>query len=112
MSKIKKNGPPIIAVTTPTGNCAGATMIRAKVSAVTRNPAPKIALSGTSWRWSGPNLSLTACGIISPTKPTRPLKLTATAVMKAAVVKAIVFVFAVFIPMLLASSSPKLIAFN
>ena len=44
--RIKKNGPPAIAVTTPTGSWAGATTIRAIVSATIRKIAPVIALIG------------------------------------------------------------------
>jgi len=75
-----------MAVTTPTGNSAEEIMTRAKVSDATRNIAPKMALSGSNWRWSGPNTSLTACGTTSPTNPISPLRLTAVAVIAAATI--------------------------
>jgi len=101
-----------MAVTTPTGNWAGATTTRAKVSAATRKTAPETALKGISWRWSGPDTSLTAWGTIRPTNPIRPLRLTAKAVTAAAAANAMVRVRETFMPMLFASSWPKLRTFR
>ena len=57
--------------------------MRASVSATIRKIAPIIPLSGSNWRWSGPNTSLTPCGTTSPTNPINPLRLTARAVIPA-----------------------------
>ena len=74
-SSARKNGPPASAVTTPTGRSSGETgdaIARAAASARTRNAPPPRNDAGTSSRWSGPSTSLSACGTITPTKPTSP----------------------------------------
>ena len=49
-SSHRKNGPPIIAVTTPTGISTGARIVRATRSHATRNAAPKSADAGSTIR--------------------------------------------------------------
>src|SRR4051812_19688113 len=46
--RYRNAGPPINAVSIPTGNSVGETAVRATVSATTRNAAPPIAASGRS----------------------------------------------------------------
>src|SRR3989442_15320488 len=46
LSKYRKNGPPHIAVTTPTGSSVGLTTVRARVSAQRRKIAPPQADAG------------------------------------------------------------------
>ena len=75
-------GAPISDVTTPTGSCCGASMVRASVSASTRKLPPASAAAGTSTRWSGPKAKRQACGTIRPTKPMLPALVTALAVSR------------------------------
>ena len=49
-SNHRKNGPPIIAVTMPTGNSTGAMIVRAIRSQSTRNEAPKSVAAGSTIR--------------------------------------------------------------
>src|SRR5690606_13437021 len=50
----RKNGAPMAAVRMPMGSSAGATTVRANVSAQTSRAAPSRAEAGSSIRWSGP----------------------------------------------------------
>jgi hypothetical protein len=52
-----KNGPPSIAVITPTGISLGASIVRAIVSQIIRNPAPTKNDAGINTRWSAPKAS-------------------------------------------------------
>jgi len=67
-----KKGAPKAAVTTPTGSSDGAKTSRAMRSEISRNNPPARAECRKSRRWSGPIISLTACGTISPTNPIIP----------------------------------------
>ena len=67
-----KNGPPTIAVITPTGTSVGARMVRATVSQTARNAAPAKKEQGISRRWSAPSRSRSACGTIRPDEADRP----------------------------------------
>ena len=55
MSSHKKNGPPMSAVTMPTGSSSGASTVRETRSHATRNAAPKPSDAGTTTRWSAPD---------------------------------------------------------
>ena len=63
-SRIRKNGAPMSAMTTPTGTSPTS---RARRSAADRSTAPKSADSGTSRRAVGPTSRRTTCGTTSPT---------------------------------------------
>ena len=76
-------GPPMSAVTMPTGSSRGSNRVRAAVSAQTRKIAPASAESGSSARCRGPTSSRTACGSTSPTKPIAPLTATIAPVSSA-----------------------------
>ena len=69
--KHKKNGPPIMAVTMPTGSSMGAISVRAMRSQMTRNAAPK-SEAGSTIRWSEPTSSRTRWGTTMPMKPMGP----------------------------------------
>ncbi len=73
-------GTPTSAVITPTGNCCGASKLRAAVSASNSSVPPASALAGNSTRWSLPSARRSACGTTSPTKPMAPAVVTASAV--------------------------------
>jgi len=88
-----KNGPPNIAVITPTGTSAGAAITLAKQSQIIMKAADSIAEHGIKILWSGPVNSLVKCGIIKPAKPIKPLIETAAAVIKALANSKINFVF-------------------
>ena len=53
-SNQRNTGTPIIAVMTPTGNCVGASTVRAMRSASMRSAPPASAAAGSSMRWSLP----------------------------------------------------------
>ena len=65
----------------PIGISAGATMVRASVSAPTSRMAPSRAEAGSSSRCAGPITSRSRCGTTMPTKPTTPQIETATPVI-------------------------------
>src|SRR5204863_334199 len=69
-----KNGAPQKAVMTPTDSSAGATRLRASVSAASRNAPPARAAVGTRKRLSWPTRLRNTCGTISPTKPVGPVR--------------------------------------
>src|SRR6185369_5144999 len=77
----RKNGAPIAAVRMPIGISAGATMVRASVSAPTSRMAPSRAEAGSSRRCAGPIISRNRCGTTMPRKPTTPQTETATPVI-------------------------------
>ena len=68
-----KAGAPIIAVIIPTGISVGATIFLAIVSQAVKNAPPASAHAGKTILWSSPEIFLTACGMISPTKPIGPV---------------------------------------
>src|SRR5690606_2947728 len=76
----RKNGPPVNAVTMPTGTSTGAMTVRAKRSASTMNPAPQMRATGGGRWWPGPVTRRAECGTMSPTKPMIPATLTEAAV--------------------------------
>src|SRR5699024_4154113 len=76
----RQDAAPSAAVTPPTGSSAGASAVRATMSARTRNAAPTSSDSGRSSRWPGPITSRTACGMTIPTNPMSPLTETTAAV--------------------------------
>src|SRR5690606_33660701 len=80
LSSPRKNGPPVTAVTMPTGTSTGAIAVRARRSASTMNAAPHSAATGRSRACAAPVTSLAACGTIKPTKPMIPGTLTHAAV--------------------------------
>src|SRR5690606_19233203 len=71
-SSSTNTGTPISAVMTPTGSSAGAASVRAAVSATSRNAAPASSDAGSRKRWSLPQASRRACGMIRPMKPMTP----------------------------------------
>ena len=79
-SKATKNGQPRSAVTMPTGNSVGATIVLATASATSMVIAPAHALIGSSSACRGPTMSLAICGAIKPTNPMIPALETAAAV--------------------------------
>ena len=80
-----KNGPPSIAVIIPTGISVGAMIILASVSHKTRKLAPKNMDAGNNILRSGPTISHTICGTISPTNPIGPLMATTVPVKREAI---------------------------
>src|SRR6266704_427205 len=80
-SMARKNGAPTAAVRMPIGISAGATMVRASVSAPTSSTAPSKAEAGSNSRCAGPITSRSRCGTTMPTNPTTPQTETATPVM-------------------------------
>src|SRR5262249_15741534 len=68
-SNHRKNGPPNMAVMTPTGISIGANSVRAARSHTTRNAAPNSADAGRTRRWSTPTINRTRCGTTMPMKP-------------------------------------------
>ena len=56
----------------PIGSSAGATRVRASVSASTSTAAPPRAEPASTLLWSGPATSRTRCGTTSPKKPMLP----------------------------------------
>src|SRR5256886_674488 len=79
-----KKGAPQKAVITPTESSAGATTLRASVSAASRNAPPASAAVGTRKRLSWPTSPRNTCGTISPTKPMGPVNATTVPVSSAA----------------------------
>src|SRR5439155_392042 len=79
-----KKGAPQKAVITPTESSAGATTLRASVSAASRNAPPASAAVGTRKRLSWPTSRRNTCGTISPTKPMGPVNATTVPVSSAA----------------------------
>src|SRR6185503_4826829 len=73
----RKNGPPSMVVTTPTGSSAGRTSVRAPRSAKTKSAAPPKADAGKSMRWAGVPIRRIRCGATKPTNPMTPTKATA-----------------------------------
>src|SRR5439155_25774242 len=69
----RKKGPPVSAVTTPTGSSAGPSIVRASVSAQVRKAPPPRNEAGRRRRWSGPSRRRSRWGTIKPTKPIMPL---------------------------------------
>ena len=65
----------------PIGISAGATIVRASVSAPTSSTAPNSIEAGSSSRCAGPITSRSRCGTTMPTKPTTPQTETATPVI-------------------------------
>lgn len=97
-----KYGDPINAVTAPTGNSAGDTMVLAVVSASSKNIAPPKAEKGIRILLLGPNIILTICGTRNPTKPIIPEKETLTAIIIDEIMMISCFNFSVSTPRLLA----------
>src|SRR5262245_27303324 len=64
-----KKGAPIKEVTTPIGNSAGLTTVRAIRSAMTSNNAPQRIEAGSTRRLSGKNETRMRWGTTRPTKP-------------------------------------------
>src|SRR2546430_3849144 len=79
-----KKGAPQKAVITPTESSAGATTLRAILSAASRNAPPASAAVGTRKRLSWPTSPRNTCGTISPTKPMGPVNATTVPVSSAA----------------------------
>src|SRR5215510_8492721 len=77
-------GAPQKAVSTPTESSAGATTVRASVSAARRKTPPPSSAAGTSTRLSGPSSIRKAWGTMRPTKPIGPTKATTVPVKRAA----------------------------
>src|SRR5499433_2201679 len=77
-------GAPQKEVSTPTESSAGATTVRASVSAARRKAPPPSRAAGTSTRLSGPSSILNAWGTMRPTKPIGPTKATTVPVRRAA----------------------------
>src|SRR6266508_4934253 len=82
-----KKGAPQKDVSTPTESSAGATTVRASVSAASRKAPPASRAAGTRSRLSGPSSIRSACGTMRPTKPMGPTKATAVPVRSAAPAK-------------------------
>ena len=76
LSRNTKKGTPIKEVIIPRRSSWGLMTVLAIRSATGKNMAPAMKLAGRSRRWSTPIMSLTECGIISPTNPTIPLTAT------------------------------------
>src|SRR5713101_2644870 len=72
---------------TPTESSAGATTLRASVSASSRKAPPPSTAAGITRRLSGPSNIRRTCGTISPTKPMGPTKATTAEVRSAAPAK-------------------------
>src|SRR5262249_34840582 len=81
---VKKNGPPTLAVTRPTGTSCGANAVRATVSAAITSAAPSITVAGMAVRCGAPTRRLALCGAMSPTNPMRPPTATELAVRSTA----------------------------
>src|SRR5438876_4005093 len=79
-----KKGAPQKAVITPTESSAGATTLRASVSAASRNAPPASAAVGTRKRLAWPTSRRNTSGTISPTKPMGPVNATTVPVSSAA----------------------------
>src|SRR6185312_1230218 len=103
----RKNGAPIAAVRMPIGISAGATMVRASVSAPTISAAPNSIEAGSSSRCAGPIISRSRCGTTMPTKPTTPQTETATPVIADTSTIEIRFSRSTSTPLLNASASPN-----
>src|SRR3989338_1839581 len=68
----RKNGPPMIAVMTPTGISTGGAMVRANMSHRVKNKPPKSRLAGAKNLWSGPTSNRQICGAMMPIKAMGP----------------------------------------
>src|SRR5437660_11104021 len=107
-----KNGAPQKAVMTPTDSSAGATALRASVSAASRNAPPASAAVGTRKRLSWPTRLRNTCGTISPTKPIGPVKATTVPVSNAAATNTRRLSRSASTPSWLAASSPRASRFS
>ena len=92
---------------TPTGISAGASRVRAAVSAASRNMPPTSAEAGSRSRWSGPIIIRTACGITIPTKPIKPLTDTTAPESRAEVKNTVFLTLSTSTPKDRADSSPS-----
>ena len=91
----------------PTGTSTGLNKVRAAISVMTTNPAPKTAEQGMSTLKSEPTNKRVTCGTIRPTNPKRPATLTADAANKAATITSNVRVCLTGTPNIQATSSPN-----
>src|SRR6266545_4675135 len=82
-----KKGAPQNEVSTPTESSAGATTVRARVSAARRKAPPPRSAAGTSTRLSGPKSIRNTWGTMRPTKPMGPTNATTVPVSSAAPTK-------------------------
>src|SRR6266850_2546497 len=107
-----KKGAPQKAVITPTESSAGATTLRASVSAASRKAPPASAEVGTRRRLSWPTTLRNTCGTISPTKPMGPVKATTVPVSSAAATNTRRLSRSASTPSWLAASSPRASKFS
>ena len=105
----RKKIPPKNPVITPTGISTGFIKVLEIVSVKTRKLPPAIKFAGRFFLWVEPKKNLDIWGIIMPTKPIIPARLTQNPTMIQQSIKDILFSLSIFIPSETAFSSPMLI---
>lgn len=102
-----KNGAPVNAIIIPQGSSDGANRVLAARSESITSIVPINAQRDMLKRISYPKIRLTVCGMISPTNPRRPAKLTAEAASEVDIITPVIRIYLTEILSVPAISSPR-----
>ena len=111
-TRYKKKGTPRREVIIPTGISMGIMISRAAVSEHKSKRAPTSALQGKRNLWSLPTSMREMWGAVKPTKPITPMNATTLAVDKVDKTIEMMITRLEFTPILVATSSPRVITFR